>query len=92
MEGVKSQGRSVAPCIQRARAAGELTPGAITFKLNWTIRPDGGVANPQLTGPATVLNTSLPDCFAAQMRKWQFPPSQSGAPIANFPFGPVKVP
>lgn len=92
VETVKTQGRNVSPCIQRARSSGEIVAGPYTFKLNWTIRPDGSVTNPQLTGPANVLNTSLPDCFVSQMRKWDFPPSQAGAPVANFPFGPVRVP
>ncbi len=37
-------------------------------------------------GPAKVLGTSLPACFASKMRQWKFPKTQTGAPITNFPF------
>ena len=88
---VKTQTKGLGSCIAKARSANELTFGPMTFVLDWTIRPDGSVSGARLTGPAAVLGTSLPDCFAAQISTWKFPASIAGAPIRNFPM-PVKIP
>lgn len=89
---VRSNAARVGPCLKNARAKGEIPPNSYTFILNWTIRPDGGVQGAQLTGPPQVLGSSLPGCFASVLSNWHFPASVSGAPIKNFPFGPVNVP
>jgi predicted Zn finger-like uncharacterized protein len=89
---VRQSASRVAPCIKAARARNEFPAGKYTFILDWTIRPDGAVLDARLKGPAEVLATSLPGCFSAAMLQWRFPASQAGAPIANFPFGPVNVP
>jgi len=89
--GVKENARSVAPCLGAARSRNEVVPGAYTFTVNWTIKPDGSIANPRLTGPANVMSTSLPGCFASAMRGWRFPASQRETPIANFPLGPINI-
>lgn len=82
----------VTPCIKNARARNEIPAGRYTFILDWVIRPDGAVVEPQLKGPDAVMNTSLEGCFASALTQWHFPASQNGAPIANFPFGPVTIP
>ena len=89
---VRSNASRVGPCLKAARAKGEIQPSSYTFILNWTIRPDGGVQGAQLTGPPQVLGSSLPGCFASVLGTWHFPASVGGAPIKNFPFGPVNVP
>jgi len=89
--GVKRNAASVMPCIKRARAAGELPPGRHKLILAWQIQPDGSVRGGKLTGPASVMGTSLPACLANAMRTWRFPPSTKGAPVRNFPFGPFTV-
>ena len=91
MVGVKKGMGAVMGCIKKARAQGELAPGRHTLVLEWSIQPSGKVANPKLKGPANVLGTSLPNCFARGMRKWRFPSSEKGAPVRNFPFGPFSI-
>jgi hypothetical protein len=83
--------KTVAPCLKTARAKNEISPGKYTFVLDWTIRPNGSVGNARLKGPQNVLSSSLPRCFSAAMGRWRFPTSRDGAPISNFPFGPVNV-
>lgn len=89
---VRQSASKVAPCIKNARSRNEIPAGKYTFVLDWTIRPDGAVVDAHLKGPPEVLSTSLAACFASAMVTWRFPASQAGAPIANFPFGPVNVP
>ena len=88
---VKQNAAKAAPCLQAARSKGEIQPGSYTFTLDWTILPNGSVSNATLKGPATVLNSSLPGCFASVIGSWKFPASQVGAPIRNFPFGPITI-
>jgi len=88
---VKKQAGSLGKCIVTAKNSGDLTPGPIKFLLDWTINPDGSVSNPRLKGPPNVLSTSLPQCFAQAMGRWEFPASTGGAPIANFPL-PTTIP
>lgn len=89
---VRQSASKVAPCIKNARSRNEIPAGKYTFVLDWTIRPDGAVVDAHLKGPPEVLSTSLAACFSSAMMTWHFPASQAGAPIANFPFGPVNVP
>jgi hypothetical protein len=89
--GVKQGMPAVMGCLKSARAAGELAPGTHTLVLDWVIAPSGAVTEARLRGPASVLNTSLPACFARGMRQWRFPPSPAGAPVKNFPFGPFTI-
>jgi len=89
--GVKKNAKSVIGCLRAARKREEIVPGKYKMVLNWDIRPDGQVENPRVSGPAFILKTSLPDCFAIAMEWWTFPRSRSGAPIKNFPFGPITV-
>lgn len=91
VEGVKRNATKVMPCLRAARDQGELDSGEHKLRLAWDIRPDGTVGSPRLTGPSYVLGTSLPGCFSRGMRSWRFPPSQKGAPVKNFPFGPLRV-
>ncbi len=89
--GVKKNAGSVMGCLKSARAKGEIVPGTYKLILGWDIKPNGSVANTRMVGPSKVMGTSLPSCFARSMRKWKFPPSQKGAPVKNFPFGPFTV-
>ena len=89
---VKANAAKTMPCLRAARTRGEILPSKYTFIIDWTIRPDGGVSDAHLKGPPQVLATSLPQCFSGVLEQWHFPASQSGAPIKNFPFGPVNVP
>ncbi len=89
--GVRAGMRSVQVCLAAARKNGELVPGRYTFVLDWTIAKDGSTQNPRMKGPAEVLGTSLPVCFASKMKAWRFPASQKATPIANFPFGPIVI-
>jgi hypothetical protein len=91
VQGVKRNSKLIAPCLKTARSNGQLLPGRYTFVLDWTIKPDGSVEKARLRGPANVLQTSLVACFEKAMKKWRFPASRHGAPISNFPFGPVNV-
>lgn len=89
--GIKKNGPMVADCIKSARSKSEIVPGEYKFILDWTIKPDGSVTQGKLKGPANVMGTSLPACFASVMRRWSFPPSQRETPVANFPFGPINI-
>ena len=88
---VKQNAAKVAPCLKTARSRNEIVPGSYKFVIDWTIRPNGSVTNARLTGPSNVLGTSLKGCFEGVIRAWRFPASQNGAPITNFPFGPITV-
>jgi predicted Zn finger-like uncharacterized protein len=88
---VKKQASSVSPCLQSAKSRGDLMPGQYKFILDWIIKPDGRVSQARLKGPVEYTETPLAACFVAAMSSWKFPASQGGAPIANFPFGPVTV-
>lgn len=90
VDGVKSNGGKLKPCLTAARAKGEILPGKYKFILNWRIQPSGGVSNASLSGPSEVMGTSLPRCFSRVMSSWKFKPSKSGAPIKNFPL-PITV-
>lgn len=85
VSGVKANGAKLGPCLQAARSKNEVPAGKYTFVVDWTIQPNGGVSGARLKGPAEVMNTSLPACFARVMGSWKFPASKSGAPISNFP-------
>lgn len=89
--GVRSNGATVVSCIKAAVRSGELRAGVHNFTLDWTIRPDGSIADPALVGPARVLHGTLPLCFAREMASWQFPPSGRTTPVRNFPFGPITL-
>ena len=89
---VRENASRAAPCLKAARAKNEIPAGRHTFTLDWVIRPNGSVADAHLKGPPYAMNTSLPSCFAAVLTQWHFPASQSGAPISNFPFGPITLP
>jgi hypothetical protein len=89
--GVKANADSVMPCLQKARSAGEIPAGTYKLILSWNIRPNGTVDDGKVTDPASLMETSLPGCFARSMRKWTFPATASGAPVRNFPFGPFTV-
>lgn len=91
LAGVKKGQGAVRPCLERAQRGRELLPGSYRIILDWMIRPDGSVTGAKVKGPASVLSSSLPACFELQMRKWKFPPSAKGAPVRNFPFGPVTI-
>jgi hypothetical protein len=88
---VRKQMSSLVPCIKRARVAGEIVPGRHTFVLDWVVEPGGAVSRPSLKGPAAVLRSSLPACFAAQMGGWKFPRTGERTPVSRFPL-PVTVP
>ena len=88
---VRENASRIAPCLQTARTRGEIAPGQYKFILDWTIRANGSVSDPVLKGPATMLSGSLPACFAAVLSTWRFPASHDGAPVTNFPFGPITV-
>ncbi len=90
VEGVKSNGGKLKPCLTAARSKGEILPGRYKFVLNWRIQPSGGVSNASLSGPSEVMGTSLPRCFSRVMSSWKFKPSKAGAPIKNFPL-PITV-
>jgi hypothetical protein len=90
VDGVKSQARSLGPCIGPAVDAGEISAGPMEFVLDWTIQADGSVSAAQLKGPEAILKTSLPACFATYMNRWKFPASVSGAPVLGFPM-PVTI-
>lgn len=89
---VKVNAGKTMPCLKAARSRNEIVPGKYTFVIDWTIRPNGSVGDARLKGPANVMASSLPGCFSTVISQWRFPPSQAGAPITNFPFGPVNVP
>ncbi|MEZ4272667.1 MAG: hypothetical protein R3C68_14920 [Myxococcota bacterium] len=89
--GVKSNAGTVMPCLKTARSKGEIVPGTYKLILDWQIKPNGGVTAAVVKGPANILETSLPKCFASAMRRWKFPASSDGAPVKNFPFGPFTV-
>lgn len=91
VDGVKKNAVKLLPCLKAARSKGEITPGTYKFILDWTIQPNGNVSGARLKGPANVMGTSMPACFAKAMRKWKFPASKQGAPVSNFPFGPINV-
>jgi len=88
---LKSQAKSVVPCLSAAKSKGELRPGRYQLVLDWNIKPDGSVKAAKVTGPASVLSTSIPACFATKMRSWKFPASAKGMPIRNFPFPAFTV-
>lgn len=91
LAGAKRNAGKLLPCLKTAKGRGELAPGKYKFILDWTIKPNGNVTGARLRGPSTVMGTSLPACFARNMKKWKFPSSRAGAPIKNFPFGPINV-
>jgi len=80
----------LAPCLESARKRNEITAGKHMLVLDFTITAAGVTKGAELKGPAEVLKTSLPACFAAKMRTWKFPPSQGGAPVKNFPL-PINL-
>jgi predicted Zn finger-like uncharacterized protein len=88
---VRQQASSMAPCLQSAKSRGELLPGQYTFVLDWLIKPNGSVSAPRLKGPSEFASSPMAECFVSVMSTWKFPASEGGAPIANFPFGPVTV-
>jgi len=85
MNGVRSNAGKLGPCLQAARSKNELTPGKHTLVLDFVITPSGSVTGGALKGPAYVMGSSMPACFAAAMKSWSFPASKSGAPVKNFP-------
>ncbi|MBI5508892.1 MAG: zinc-ribbon domain-containing protein [Deltaproteobacteria bacterium] len=85
MGGVKKNAASLGPCLSAAKAKSELAPGQHTLVLDFMIQPNGSVKDGALKGPAYVMGTSLPGCFAQKMRGWQFAASKAGAPVKNFP-------
>ena len=85
-----SLGRLTGPDLA-ARTDGSLAAGTQTLILSWTIEPDGSVTAARMVGPTLLLQTSLPACVARSMRSWRFPASLQGAPVANFPFGPITI-
>jgi hypothetical protein len=89
--GVKQGSGTLGPCLRTAQAKREIVPGKHTLILQWKIEPNGTVTDPRLVGPANLMGTSLPACFSNAMRKWQFPATPKGAPVRNYPLGPISV-
>ncbi len=89
--GMKKNARHVMPCLQAAKSKGEIAPGKYTLTLNWKIKSNGGVSGGKMIGPSSLMNTSMPRCFARAMKRWKFPSSRNGAPVTRFPFGPFTV-
>jgi predicted Zn finger-like uncharacterized protein len=85
MNGVRTNAKLLGPCLQAAKAKAELAPGKHVLVLDFLIKPNGSVTDGQLKGPAYVMSTSMPGCFAQKMKSWTFPPSKGGAPVKNFP-------
>ncbi len=90
IEGVRQGKSSVSQCAIRAGRGRELLPGRYNLVLDFHIRSNGTVATARVKGPDSVLDTSLPACFALGVRKWRFAASQNGAPVRNFKF-PITV-
>ena len=90
--GVKKNADSILPCFEDAKSQGELAPGKYKFILRWDIKPDGSAETAGLMGPNEFLNTPLSECIATTINsQWLFRASNEGAPIKNFPFGPINV-
>ena len=68
-----------------------LVPGTYKLLISWTVLPDGSVVDAKLVGPSQLLEPGLSFCMEAAMRTWRFPPSGTGAPVSNFPLGPLTV-
>jgi hypothetical protein len=88
---VKTNAGKLAPCMESARNRGELTPGSYKLLLDWTVRPNGGVGEVALVGPSQLVGSTLALCVTGSIRGWQFPASASGAPVKNYPIGPIVV-
>jgi len=91
VDGFRSQARSIAPCLRAARNRGEILPGSLVLVLSWNITPRGRVTGAELSGPATVANTTLRTCVPQQMRNWEFPAPNQVTPVENFPMR-VRIP
>ena len=85
VSGVKSNAKAIIPCLQAAKAKGELAAGKHTLVLDFVIKPNGSVSDGQLKGPNYVMGTSMPGCFAQKMKAWTFPASKNGIPVKNYP-------
>jgi len=85
MSGVRTHAATLGPCLQAARASNEIAIGKHTLMLDFVITPSGGVTGGALSGPAYVMGTSLPACFAKTMKGWTFPASKTSVPVKNFP-------
>ena len=89
--GVKKNADKAGPCIKAARSKNELVPGRHKLILSWIINANGSVTTAKMTGPSSLMGTSIPKCMRKIMRRWKFKPSSDKSQVTHFPFGPFTV-
>ncbi len=72
VQSVERQACGLRSCVETAIAAGELVHGqALTLKLTYRVRPDGGVERPRWDAPVGLRQTELAGCVLAKVKTWR---------------------